>query len=598
MPRRIHSRFSSRPGQRRSETQVQDRDLQEIDDFFRSFFTRLANSGESGSNGERPSNDDAAVPSYEGMSRLLPRDSPLGTPLARPASSSDGDSSSDSDEDDEDSTAWLRRLYSPAMRPNDPLILTGVSDADWPPQGRSSLNNDSDDSNHLPPSRPVHPSSRQPSGTRGSTRRPDSLRMEVLSRYTPFSRSSRRGTSQGESGTASGDSASPSEGSHPLSTVHILPLSGSSDSQRGRLDTGNNDPALAEDYIDTLHPTQGYLTITEQQTAPELSNGRNRTQVNPSHRDMQVVLPGNSSGRTPSRPLQRWGRSSSHRTNSLGRRSAQSSSMWNALQDQVTSSLRSSPDTNDLFSPTLQGMSQDSRRRTREHHRRQHDQHNADELAHKPSSSGSLTDTLPISPPLDCSFLSAGMQFRGHQTAMGPAYFGSSNEICDMTVAIDQVDPVKGQLKGTMKSTRVNNPSCEATTFWEGEILDFKRVGLCTGKWQSNSATDRKFWKHFKGLSSIWSLSSRKSLESVDPRMVANIQKEYILMRWKERFLITTSPEYNELSISGFYYICMSRSDGIIRGYYHDSFSEPYQMLLLMPEIKRSGASFPSYSMT
>ncbi|KAJ1657153.1 hypothetical protein IWQ61_003397 [Dispira simplex] len=597
MPRRINSLLSSRPGQRRSETQVQDRDLQEIDDFFRTFFARLDSSREPVFNGARPNNGSTSVPTYEGISRLLPRHSPLGTSLVRPASPSDGDSPSDPDEDSEGSAVWLRQLYSPAIRSNDPLILTGVSDADWPPQDRTPLNNDVEDSNHLSPFRSIRTTSTQLSGTRGSTRRSDNLRMEVLSRYTS-SRNNRRGTSQSETGTVPGDSASSSEGSRQLPTVRISPLPGSSDSQPGRLGTGNSDPSLAEDYIDALHPTRDYLTITAQQATPELSNGRNRTQLDPFYRDMRVVLPRTRSRRTPSGPLRQWGRGGSTRTNSSDWRSTQSSSMWNSLQNQVTRSLRSNPETDDLFSPTLQGVSQVNRRRSREHHRRQRDEQDADELAHKPSGSGNSTNTPAISPPLDCCFLSAGMQFRGHQTAMGPAYFGSPNEICDMTVAIDQVDHAKGRLKGTMKSTRINNPSCEATTFWEGEILDFKRVGLCTGKWQSTSATDRKFWKHFKGLSSMWSLSSRKSLDSVDPRMVANIQKDYILMRWKERFLITTSPEYNELSISGFYYICMSRSDGIIRGYYHDSFSEPYQMLLLMPEIKRSGASFASYTMT
>lgn len=49
------------------------------------------------------------------------------------------------------------------------------------------------------------------------------------------------------------------------------------------------------------------------------------------------------------------------------------------------------------------------------------------------------------------------------------------------------------------------------------------------------------------------------------------------------------------LSISGFYYISMRRSDGHIEGLYYDPSSPPFQHLALTPEGKRH---FPTYEFT
>lgn len=48
------------------------------------------------------------------------------------------------------------------------------------------------------------------------------------------------------------------------------------------------------------------------------------------------------------------------------------------------------------------------------------------------------------------------------------------------------------------------------------------------------------------------------------------------------------------LSISGFYYVCLRRSDGRCEGLYHDPASSPYQRMELWPErAGRGGAKFP-----
>ncbi|KAJ2906452.1 hypothetical protein GGI21_004032 [Coemansia aciculifera] len=60
--------------------------------------------------------------------------------------------------------------------------------------------------------------------------------------------------------------------------------------------------------------------------------------------------------------------------------------------------------------------------------------------------------------------------------------------------------------------------------------------------------------------------------------------EDYIFMRWKEKSFVNLNPHEVELTIEGFYYICMNRRTGIIEGVYFDLTSQPYQLLTLRPE--------------
>lgn len=77
---------------------------------------------------------------------------------------------------------------------------------------------------------------------------------------------------------------------------------------------------------------------------------------------------------------------------------------------------------------------------------------------------------------------------------------------------------------------------------------------------------------------------------------LATLNSEYIFMRWKEKCFIhpkdstCTSPEHERrsdqdrghgLTISGFYYVSLRRSDGEVEGLYFDPSSTPYQHLRL-----------------
>ena len=58
-----------------------------------------------------------------------------------------------------------------------------------------------------------------------------------------------------------------------------------------------------------------------------------------------------------------------------------------------------------------------------------------------------------------------------------------------------------------------------------------------------------------------------------------------------EKHFVTPSEAESSLTISGFYYISLRRSDGHIDGLYYDPSSTPYQHLNLSPEKR----TFPAY---
>ena len=58
-----------------------------------------------------------------------------------------------------------------------------------------------------------------------------------------------------------------------------------------------------------------------------------------------------------------------------------------------------------------------------------------------------------------------------------------------------------------------------------------------------------------------------------------------------EKCFITPSDQRLGLTISGFYYISLRRSDGFVEGLYYDPASTPYQHLVLYPLYR----SFPTY---
>lgn len=204
--------------------------------------------------------------------------------------------------------------------------------------------------------------------------------------------------------------------------------------------------------------------------------------------------------------------------------------------------------------------------------------------------------------------------------------------------------PLRGLSDGTTEQyTRTSS----ITTFLEGEILDFNQHTLLTESFKSTALNDATYWRKlppFQHLSDdefVRSITSKKWLSQV-------LHKDWILMRWKERcfvkslanstrtssplpansssevqnpylpsdqytpYRLVRDPETNQLqveiamsdgdassqqqhasfddsgcglTISGFYYICLRRSDGRLEGLYYDPQSSPYQCLELESRV-------------
>lgn len=160
------------------------------------------------------------------------------------------------------------------------------------------------------------------------------------------------------------------------------------------------------------------------------------------------------------------------------------------------------------------------------------------------------------------------------------------------------------------------------TTYLEGEILDFKNFTFKTENFKSSLDNDATYWrklepfKDFTDEELVDRLTSKGYLE--------HLSQSYILMRWKERCFVRDSPAKSQLSssgstgveardaldfyeavempdgftgltISGFYYVCMRRSDGAVEGLYCDPQSSPYQRLTLERKGEAELGRFPSW---
>ncbi|KAF2102146.1 hypothetical protein NA57DRAFT_64723 [Rhizodiscina lignyota] len=161
------------------------------------------------------------------------------------------------------------------------------------------------------------------------------------------------------------------------------------------------------------------------------------------------------------------------------------------------------------------------------------------------------------------------------------------------------------------------------TTYLEGEILDLTTHTFRTESYTSQLTTDAMYWRKLEPFAHLTS-DDDMVRTLVSQRRMRELGEKYILMRWKERCFIPKSnassrppasvssrenvwdgarPWMNNgdgvmaetgegcgLTISGFYYVCLRRSDGAVEGLYCDPESSPYQHLRLS---RVGGGNFP-----
>ncbi|KAF1816452.1 hypothetical protein P152DRAFT_124341 [Eremomyces bilateralis CBS 781.70] len=167
------------------------------------------------------------------------------------------------------------------------------------------------------------------------------------------------------------------------------------------------------------------------------------------------------------------------------------------------------------------------------------------------------------------------------------------------------------------------------TTYLEGEILDFTTHSFLTESFHSDLDHDALYWSKLEPMKSVASITTNctdPNNHPTDPSSPTNprslphaltsrawltqLQRTHVLMRWKERCFVkatsrsaeavpsdaSPSSSYHSfssdddavlhedgcgLTINGFYYCSLRRSDGAIEGLYCDPASSPYQHLRL-----------------
>ncbi|KAK6002727.1 hypothetical protein QM012_001477 [Aureobasidium pullulans] len=223
-------------------------------------------------------------------------------------------------------------------------------------------------------------------------------------------------------------------------------------------------------------------------------------------------------------------------------------------------------------------------------------------LAHNPSSYSRFTSSLSGNPFSYLSLPPRDVQDRW-----------------PVKVTIQAVDLANMTMAGTMEAFDVPNtthstaetctPAPPITTYLEGQIIDLNVHTFLTPAKSPNTGgitfppttaqTDASYWRNLPPFNSM------KSDEEVARAMLSRAQmdeimSEWIFMRWKERCFIHSETDLchrhadhptagegddndlnHGLTISGFYYVSLRRSDGNIDGLYFDTKTSPYQHLRL-----------------
>ena len=211
-----------------------------------------------------------------------------------------------------------------------------------------------------------------------------------------------------------------------------------------------------------------------------------------------------------------------------------------------------------------------------------------------------------------------------HSTIPIPSSALSSRPCQDrwtVKVIIHDVDWDAMTLQGTMEACNVTPANLSPTTiskttistYMEGEIIDFRRHTLVTESFPATSDVDATYWRKLPPFKDMTEEDLSVALLFRPDELLG----KYVLMRWKERCFV--KPTYNGLdsrtlppgtpmyhrnhgapswasfqasadgngyglSISGFYYVSLRRTDGKVEALYFDPQTSPYQHLELSVE--------------
>jgi len=169
-----------------------------------------------------------------------------------------------------------------------------------------------------------------------------------------------------------------------------------------------------------------------------------------------------------------------------------------------------------------------------------------------------------------CSFLEPGTSFSGTQNASQEQM--SKQDVWCIQVTVEETNWSRGYLAGTMRAEGFVDSVEPILTFWEGEIVDNINYTFRTTKWKADSFIDNDHWAKFPSLQEL-SSSLQQDRQNASLR-----DHPYVYMRLKEKYFVSGEPDSN-LTIAGFYYVCLSRETGNMVGYYYDPNSTPFQKI-------------------
>lgn len=109
------------------------------------------------------------------------------------------------------------------------------------------------------------------------------------------------------------------------------------------------------------------------------------------------------------------------------------------------------------------------------------------------------------------------------------------------------------------------------TSFFDGEFISEKYPFL-TKKWEASEETDREYWGKFQGFENYQSTFNSSEFD-----YKALAESDYVFMRWKEHCILSDDDILRHINggpIPGFYYICLTKSTGILEGCYYRKPSE------------------------
>jgi len=216
------------------------------------------------------------------------------------------------------------------------------------------------------------------------------------------------------------------------------------------------------------------------------------------------------------------------------------------------------------------------------------------------------------------SLLYSGSIFRGHQKSKGNCY--------DVEVLLQHVDLENSYLCGYLRIKGLTEEFPSMTTFFDAEIIGFPastsskkklkntilssnqeetaltldktqetqepKFNFLTRKWDADEDVDRSHWSKFPSFSRFLASSFNSNSKPFDYSLLE--KSKSIFMRWKEVFLVPDHKikDIAGASFAGFYYICFSRTQATIEGFYYHRQSEWFQSLSLSHVHQRSTQVF------